>query len=122
MPSLEPALPRDGVLLTDYLADLLDVRPGDTLDVEFLEGHRRTLAVPVAGTVREYLGVGAYARRRNRQPPARRGRGAVRRLARAAPGARPGVVGELRERPRIAAVTDRARWCRASATRWPRAS
>ena len=42
--------------------DLLQVRPGDRLQVEFLEGHRRTLTVPVAGTVQEYLGVGAYAR------------------------------------------------------------
>jgi putative ABC transport system permease protein len=55
---LQPiAPPADGIMLTDYLADLLHVRPGDVLEVEFLEGHRRTLRVPLAGVVSEYLGV-----------------------------------------------------------------
>jgi putative ABC transport system permease protein len=102
------SLPEDGLLLTDYLAELLDVRPGGSVDVEFLEGHRRTVAVPVAGTVHEYLGVGAYARREvvNRlldEGAALSGAWlAVDRAQRA------GVTAELRARPRIAAVTDRA--------------
>ena len=106
---LAPAsLPADGVLLTDYLADLLDVRPGGNIDVEFLEGHRRTLTIPVAGTVHEYLGVGAYARvdvlnRLLDEGGARSGAWlAANRAQRAA------VTSELRARPRIAAVTDRA--------------
>ncbi|MBX3702216.1 MAG: ABC transporter permease [Steroidobacteraceae bacterium] len=106
---LRPApLPEDGLLLTDYLADMLRVRPGDRIDVEFLEGHRRTLSVPVAGTVHEYLGVGAYARREvvNRLL----GEGAALSGAWLAleGGARAGVIRELRARPRVAAVTDRA--------------
>jgi len=106
---LRPAdLPADGLLLTDYLADLLRVRPGDLVDVEFLEGHRRTLAVRVAGTVHEYFGVGAYARRETVNRLLGEGgtvSGAWLALAR---GARAGVVSELRARPRVAAVTDRA--------------
>jgi len=106
---LQPAaLPAAGLLLTDYLAELLAARPGDLLEVEFLEGHRRTLAVPLAGTVHEYLGVSAYARRDyvNRLL----GEGAALSGAWLAleSGARPGVVAALRERPRVAAVTDRA--------------
>jgi putative ABC transport system permease protein len=102
------ALPGDGLLLTDYLADLLRVQAGDTIDVEFLEGHRRTIAVPVAGTVHEYLGVGAYARRETVNRLLGEGAaisGAWLSLER---GARAGVVSGLRARPRIAAVIDRA--------------
>src|SRR5690606_5847959 len=54
--------PADGVMLTDFLADMLAVKPGQTLDIVFFEGHRRTVPVRVAGVVSEYLGVGAYAR------------------------------------------------------------
>ena len=57
-------LPPDGMLLTGYLADHLGVRPGDTVDVEIMEGHRRTLPVQVAGTVDEPIGLGAYMERR----------------------------------------------------------
>lgn len=53
-------LPTEGVLLTDYLGDLLGVRPGDTLTVEVLEGNRRSYEVPVVGLVKEYLALFAY--------------------------------------------------------------
>ncbi|MDH4285699.1 MAG: ABC transporter permease, partial [Gallionellaceae bacterium] len=33
-------LPEDGILLTDHLAKILQVKPGDTLEVEVLEGSR----------------------------------------------------------------------------------
>lgn len=53
-------LPADGIVLTDYLADLLGVRPGDTVTVEVLEGRRPVRAVPVAGVVDQFLGLSAY--------------------------------------------------------------
>jgi putative ABC transport system permease protein len=53
-------IPADGMLLTDYLGDLLGVRPGDMLTVEVLEGKRGVYQVPVAGLVKEYLGLFAY--------------------------------------------------------------
>jgi len=101
------APPADGIMLTDYLAGLLAVGPGDALDVEFLEGHRRKLRVPVAGVVSEFIGVGAYA-----------GRATVNRLLgegdalsgawlSVAPAARAEVLRALRARPRGGAVTDR---------------
>ncbi len=55
-------LPDAGVMLTDHLAEMLGVSVGDTLEVRVLEGYRSTLHIPVAGLVREYIGVGAYMR------------------------------------------------------------
>ena len=54
------ALPSDGVLLTDYLGELLGVRAGDRLIVEVLEGSRPVREVPVVGLIKEYLGVAGY--------------------------------------------------------------
>jgi putative ABC transport system permease protein len=53
-------LPPEGVVLTDHLAKILEIRPGDLLTVEVLEGARPVRQVPVAGLVREYIGVMAY--------------------------------------------------------------
>lgn len=55
-------LAEQGVVITDYLAELLHVKTGDMLTIEVLEGNRPTVQVPVAGTAREYLGVNAYMR------------------------------------------------------------
>lgn len=54
------ALPSDGIMLTDFLAKLLDVRVGDRVVVEVLEGNRPVREATVAGLVREYLGVSGY--------------------------------------------------------------
>lgn len=56
--------PSGGLLMTRYLADYLGVRSGDRLQVEILEGHRRTLEVPLIGVVDEPVGLGAYMDRR----------------------------------------------------------
>lgn len=57
------ALPVEGVVLTDFLAELLAIKPGQSLTVEVLEGNRPVLEVPVAGLTSEYLGVSAYMQR-----------------------------------------------------------
>jgi putative ABC transport system permease protein len=54
------ALPADGILLTDFLGQMLDVQVGDRIVVEVLEGNRPTREVTVAGLVKEYLGVAGY--------------------------------------------------------------
>ncbi|OGA96052.1 MAG: ABC transporter permease [Burkholderiales bacterium RIFCSPHIGHO2_12_FULL_61_11] len=54
------ALPSEGILLTDFLARMLDVRVGDRVVVEVLEGNRPVRETTVAGLVREYLGVSGY--------------------------------------------------------------
>lgn len=56
-------IPDQGVILTDYLAELLHISPGDILTIEVLEGNRVTVEVPVAGTTKEYLGLNAYMQR-----------------------------------------------------------
>jgi putative ABC transport system permease protein len=87
---------------------MLRVHPGGVIDVEFLEGHRRTLTVPLAGTVHEYLGVGAYARREYLNRLLAEDAALSGAWLALEGGARPGVVRELRARPRVAAVTDRS--------------
>ncbi|HIE55658.1 MAG TPA: FtsX-like permease family protein [Chromatiaceae bacterium] len=59
---LEPvSLPRSGIVLNEYLArEILDVRPGDLLTVEVLEGSQPVRQIPVAALVRKHIGVGAY--------------------------------------------------------------
>ncbi len=54
------ALPEEGLLLTDQLAEILGVGPGDDVEVEVLEGKRVSRVAPVQGTVRQYIGIGAY--------------------------------------------------------------
>jgi putative ABC transport system permease protein len=53
-------VPVDGLLLTDRLAERLEVRPGDTIRVEILTGHRTQRDVPIAGTVHDLIGLFAY--------------------------------------------------------------
>ena len=43
--------------------DKLGLRVGDPVSVEVLEGHRRTLVLPVDGVVRELMGLNAYMNR-----------------------------------------------------------
>ncbi len=54
------ALPAGGILLTDYLGKILDVRPGDRIVVEVLEANRPLREATVAALVKEYLGVSGY--------------------------------------------------------------
>ncbi len=59
--NLDPvALPREGIVLEDYLARLLGVRDGEAVTVEVLEGGRPVRRIPVAARVRQYIGVPAY--------------------------------------------------------------
>jgi putative ABC transport system permease protein len=53
-------LPPQGLLMTDYLANFLGARPGDTVTVEVMEGSRPVRQVPLAGTVRDFVGLSAY--------------------------------------------------------------
>jgi len=53
-------LPPQGVVLTDYLAELLQIKPGELLTIEVLEGDRPTLQVPVIATAKQDLGMNAY--------------------------------------------------------------
>lgn len=57
-PDLRPMpMPEAGVILSETLAQVLDVRPGDTVTVAFLEGARRSLTLPVSGLSVGYVGL-----------------------------------------------------------------
>ncbi|MBI4720381.1 MAG: ABC transporter permease, partial [Chitinivibrionia bacterium] len=51
-------LPPRGVILTDYLAKILDISPGETLVVETLEGERPVREVPEKSMAVEGLNAG----------------------------------------------------------------
>ena len=53
-------VPASGVILTAKLADILQVRPGDRLTLEVLEGARPVRTVTVAGVVNELIGLATY--------------------------------------------------------------
>ncbi|MBZ0090766.1 MAG: FtsX-like permease family protein, partial [Sulfuricellaceae bacterium] len=56
-------VPKEGVVLTDYLGKLLGLRVGDTVTVEVREGSRPVREVTVVGLVSQFLGVSAYMNR-----------------------------------------------------------
>lgn len=50
-------MPSSGILLTDYLGEILGIKEGDILTVEVLEGSRPRLQIRVAGLVKQYVGL-----------------------------------------------------------------
>ena len=56
--NLQPvALPEAGLAISSTLAGILGVRAGDAVEVELLEGARRTVSLPVAALVEDYFGI-----------------------------------------------------------------
>lgn len=53
-------LQEGGLLLSEKLAEVLDVQLGDQVVVEVLEGQRPTRLLPVAATVDDFAGIAAY--------------------------------------------------------------
>ena len=53
-------LPEDGVVLNSKLAEILAVRPGQSITIEVLEGERPVRDVLVVATVDELVGLSAY--------------------------------------------------------------
>ncbi len=54
------AIPPEGIVINDYLAGMLDIRTGDLLTVEILEGAKPVRPIQVAGTAKLFLGVLGY--------------------------------------------------------------
>ena len=52
--------PLDGLLITDRLADKLHLSVGDSVLLEFQDGQRRNITLPIAGTITEMMGMNAY--------------------------------------------------------------
>lgn len=59
-PDLRPmAMPEAGIILSETLAKVLDLRTGDLVTVAFLDGARRMVELPVSGVSVGYVGLGA---------------------------------------------------------------
>jgi putative ABC transport system permease protein len=56
----EVPLPPHGLVIGGALARLLEVAPGDSVRVEFLEGERRVRQVPIVSMIEEPIGLYAY--------------------------------------------------------------
>jgi putative ABC transport system permease protein len=58
-------IPDEGVLLTSVLADILDVKAGDVVQVELKEGDRGDRELVVAGLIEEGFGLQGYLSKSN---------------------------------------------------------
>jgi len=99
-------LPPRGVVLTDYLAELLQIEPGDLLTVEVLEGSRPIVQVPVIATAKQDLGMNAYLQRDALNLLLSEGSAISGALLRVDPRHQREVYRELKDMPRIAGVVE----------------
>ncbi|HET6415361.1 MAG TPA: ABC transporter permease [Polyangiales bacterium] len=58
-------IPKDGVLLTSVLGKILNVEPGDVVQIELKEGDRGTRELTVAGLIEEGFGLQGYLSKDN---------------------------------------------------------
>jgi putative ABC transport system permease protein len=52
-------LPESGLAISDFLAKILGARVGDFVEIDLLEGQRRTVSLPVVARVEDYYGIRA---------------------------------------------------------------
>ncbi|MEO5714132.1 MAG: FtsX-like permease family protein [Luteolibacter sp.] len=53
-------LPKEGLLMSKKLAEVIGARIGDEVEVQVLEGRRPVLHIPIRGLVTDFAGVAAY--------------------------------------------------------------
>jgi putative ABC transport system permease protein len=97
-------LPEQGVILTDYLAEILHIKPGDMLTIEVLEGNRPTVEVPVMGTTKQYLGLSAYMQRRALNQLLKEGNAISGAYLKVDDRYQDEIYGKLKKMPRVAGV------------------
>ena len=100
-------LPPEGVVLTDHLAKVLGVMPGDLLTIEVLEESQPVRQVPVAGLTKQYLGVWGYMRIDALNRLMREGDVISGAYLAVDPRAREEIYQELKEIPRVAGTVVR---------------
>ncbi|MFN8849061.1 MAG: ABC transporter permease [Inhella sp.] len=98
----------DGLVLTDRLATKLDLRVGDTVEVEVLEGRPRRLRLVLQATVRDMMGLNAYLERRalNRALGEDDLSGGF--MLSLVPGSEPALLEATRHMPRVAGAFSKA--------------
>jgi putative ABC transport system permease protein len=107
---LEPVdLAPAGIVLSEYLAGVLAVQPGDTLTVSVLEGARPTRRVRVAGRTQQFIGVGAYMQIDALNRLVREGGALSGAYLAVDPALQAATIATLSERPRVASVEAQGR-------------
>lgn len=101
-------VPPAGLVLSAKLGELLRAAPGELVDVEVLEGRRRTASIPVAALVDDLLGVQATLSRAALSALLAEGDLLSGAQLAVDPAALEAVQARLRERPRVAVTTARA--------------
>lgn len=97
-------LPPAGVLLTEQLAEILAIEPGDSVEVEVLEGSRPVREAVVAGVVRQYIGIGAYMTLENLNRLMREGNAVSGAYLAIDAIERDAIYAEMKDTPRVVAV------------------
>lgn len=111
---LQPVpIPDEGILLTDHLAKMLAIKPGQVLTVELLEGSRAVRQIPVVGVVKEYIGVSAYMRRDTLNRFLREGDSITGAYLAADMALAPTIFARLKEMPAVAGTTARMQMLKA---------
>jgi putative ABC transport system permease protein len=103
----EVALPSHGIMLTRKLAEVLDVRVGDPVELEIREGDRATRSVPVTALVDESFGLQGHMRLPQLRSLLREEPMVSEVLLRIDPSAYADVQRRLKELPAVASVTRR---------------
>ena len=101
------SLPKYGVVMTDYLAELLHIRVGDTLSIEVLEGQRPTLEIPLVAVANQHLGVNVYMSREGLNRLLGEGRAISGALLSIDEREHHRVYASLKDMPRVAGVVER---------------
>jgi putative ABC transport system permease protein len=102
------AAPLRGVAVTDRLAKLLDAKPGDMLELETLEGRRRHLLLRLDEVTGEPFGVQAYVPLETLNRLLGDGERITGAVLAADAANLPALLAQLRRRPGIAAIEQRA--------------
>ena len=102
------APPHSGLLLTDRLAERLEVKPGDSVRVEFLDGRREVLDLSVSGVVSEMMGMNAYIERSALNRLLREGDLVNQITVTVDRGHEPELLNRIKELPRVAVTFSKA--------------
>ena len=98
-------LPPEGLVLSEALAIALEVKPGESVTVEILEGDRPVREVVVAGLIRDYVGTSAYMNIHALRRLLREGDTVSGAFLDVEPGSTDRLYRELKATPRVAGVT-----------------
>ncbi len=106
--SHEARLPATGLLISDRLADKLQVQVGDEVTVELLEDQVRTLHLPVGAVVRDMMGLNAWLPRTTLNTLLREGDLSNQYAVALTPGSEPTFLRATQDQPRVVGVFSKA--------------